>query len=120
MEYVALVFGIFGLFAYTQVSSLKNRVVKLEAQLASMEGTPAFEDRAALLRAAQSYIGKQVRIDFKEDQMDVDVFMYGNQKSGSNTLLDADEDWLLVRVDSARGSMDKLVRLGTVQSISVE
>ena len=52
--------------------------------------------------------------------MDVDVFMYGNQKSGSNTLLDADEDWLLVRVDSARGSMDKLVRLGTVQSISVE
>ena len=58
MEYVALVFGLFGLFAYTQVSSLKNRVVKLEAQLASMEGTPAFEDRAALLRAAQSYIGK--------------------------------------------------------------
>ena len=29
MEYVALVFGLFGLFAYTQVSSLKNRVVKL-------------------------------------------------------------------------------------------
>ena len=115
MEYVALVFGIFGLFAYTQVSSLKNRVVKLEAQLAGMEGTPAF-----VIRPAQSYIGKQVRIDYKEDEMDVDVFMYGNQKSGSNTLLDADEDWLLVRVDSTRGSMDKLGRLGTVQSISVE
>jgi hypothetical protein len=45
--------------------------------------------------------------------------MYGNSKHGSNTILDADDDWILVRIDSAKGSKEKLIRAGSVQRISL-
>ena len=81
MEYAAFVFGIFGLFAYLQSSSLKKRVIALEEELAGIAGTSSFEERRALL--------------------------------------DADGDWILVRIDSAKGSKEKLIRAGSVQGISV-
>ena len=119
MVYAALVFGIFGLIAYLELSSLKRRVGALEEQLAKTEGTPAFEDRRSLVQAARSYIGKTVKLDLKEDHADVDVGMYGNSKHGSNTILDADEEWLLVRVASAKGTKDKLIRMQSIRKISV-
>ena len=119
MEYVGFVFGIFGLLAYLQFSSLKKRVTALEEELAGIAGTPSFEERRALLDAVESYIGKQVTLDLKEDCGDVDIAMYGNSKHGTNTILDADGDWILVRIDSARGSKEKLIRAGSVQRISL-
>ncbi len=119
MEYVGFVFGIFGLLAYIQLSSLKKRVVALEEELAGIAGTPSFEERKALLDAVEAYIGKQVILDLKEDCEDVDIVMYGNSKHGTNTILDADGDWLLVRIDSAKGSKEKLIRAGSVQRISL-
>ena len=117
MEYAAFVFGIFGLFAFLESSSLKNRVKALEDQLAGIEGTTAFEDRLALLEIIRSLIGQKVRIDLKEDCEDVDVVMYGNTKHGSNTILDADEDWVLVRIESAKGTKEKLIRLSSIRGI---
>lgn len=119
MEYIGIVFGIFGLLAYVQLFSLKKRVVALEEELAGIAGTPSFEERRALLDAVESYIGKQVTLDLKEDCGDVDIAMYGNSKHGTNTILDADGDWILVRIDSARGSKEKLIRAGSVQRISL-
>ncbi len=119
MEYIGFVFGIFGLLAYVQLSSLKNRVAALEEQLAKTEGTPAYEDRAALLQAAKSYVGKRVRLELKEDQNDVDIAMYGNTKHGSNTILDADGDWMLVRIETPKGIKEKLIRLGSLHRISL-
>ena len=118
MEYIAFVFGIFGLMAYLEISSLKKKVQKLEEQLASIEGTPFHEDRAALRKVAKDYVGRKVNIDLKEDQGDVDIMMYGNSKYGANTILDADDDWLLVQVDTPKGSKEKLLRLGSVQRIT--
>ena len=43
MEYIGIVFGIFGLVAYVELSSLKKRVTALEKELAGIEGTPSFE-----------------------------------------------------------------------------
>ena len=91
----------------------------LEKELASIAGTPSFEERSALLDAVESYIGKQVVLDLKEDCEDADIMMYGNSKHGSNTILDADGDWILVRIDSAKGSKEKLIRAGSVQRISL-
>ena len=119
MEYVGFVFGIFGLLAYLQCSSLKKRVIALEEELAGIAGTSSFEERRALLDAARSYIGKQVVLELKEDCQDADIVMYGNTKHGSNTILDADGDWILVRIDSAKGSKEKLIRAGSVQRISL-
>ncbi|MBR6472720.1 MAG: hypothetical protein IKS99_03190 [Firmicutes bacterium] len=104
--------------AYLQSSSLKRRVDKLEEQLAVMEGSPLNEDRKALQKAATSYIGRKVKLEMKEDHMDVDIVMYGNTKHGSNTIIDADEEWLLVHIVKPKGEMDKLIRLASVSSIS--
>ena len=119
MEYVGFVFGIFGLLAYVQLSSLKKKVNALEEELAGIAGTPSFEERRALLDAVETYIGKQVILELKEDCQDVDIVMYGNSKHGTNTILDADSDWILVRIDSAKGSREKLIRAGSVQRISL-
>ncbi len=119
MEYIGIVFGIFGLLAYVELSAVKKRVSALEKELAGIDGTSSSIERKTLLDAVESYIGKQVVLDLKEDCEDVDVVMYGNTKHGSNTILDADDEWILVRIDSAKGSKEKLIRLGSVQRISV-
>lgn len=120
MEYIGFVFGIFGLLAYVELSSLKKKVAALEEELAGIAGTASFEERRALLDAVDGYIGKQVILDLKEDCEDTDIVMYGNTKHGTNTILDADGDWLLVRIDSAKGSKEKLIRAGSVQRISLQ
>ena len=119
MEYLGIIFGVFGLIAYAELASLKKKVTALEKELAGIAGTPSFEERRALLDAVESYIGKQVVLDLKEDCEDADIMMYGNSKHGSNTILDADDDWILVRIDSAKGSKEKLIRAGSVQRISL-
>ena len=119
MEYIGIVFGIFGLLAYVELSSLKKRVTAMEEELALIAGTSSFEERKALLEAVHAYIGKQVILDLKEDCEDPDIGMYGNTKHGTNTLLDADDEWLLVRIDTAKGSREKLIRAGSVQRISL-
>ena len=117
MEYVAFVFGIFGLISYLQVSSLKGRIDALERQLAKMEGTSYREERMSLLQMVQERVGMPVKIDLKEDHEDTDIVMYGNTRHGSNTILDADEDWLLVRVEGPKGTKEKLIRMESVERI---
>ena len=120
MEYIGLVFGIFGILAYVELSSLKKKVATLEEELAGIAGTASFEERRALLDAVDQYIGKRVILHMKEDCQDVDIVMYGNSKHGTNTILDVDGDWLLVRIDAPKGSKEKLIRAGSIQRISLE
>lgn len=118
MNTIAFVFSLFGLMAYLEVSSLKKRVKELEQQLVKIEGTPLHQEYQSLAKIASSYIGKSVTIGFKEDEGDVDIFAYGNTKHGTNTLLDADDDWLLVKTESAKGTVTKLIRLSSITSIA--
>ncbi len=119
MEYLGFIFGIFGLMAYLQVSSLKNRISELERELTKMKGTSFHEDRTALVQAAKTYTGQTVDIELKEDHEDIDIINYGNTKHGYNTILDADEDWLLVEVGTPKGTKRKLIRMESVERISV-
>ena len=119
MEYVGFIFGVFGLMAFLQLSSLKNRIEKLERELTKIKGTAYHEDRSALLQAVREYVGQKVEIDLKEDHEDVDIVSYGNTKYGSNTVLDYDDEWMLIRVESRKGSKEKLIRLESIERISV-
>ena len=123
MEYmgvIGFVFGIFGLLAYLNQGSLKKRITDLERQLTKMQGTSYADDRKALIELAKSCIGRPVKIDLKEDYEDVDIVMYGNSTVGTNTILDVDEDWMRVRVESAKKApKEKLIRLEAVQRISL-
>ena len=119
MGIIGFVFGVFGLMAYLQISTLKTRVTGLERELTRMQGTGLHEDRTALIAAAKTYVGRQVNLELDEDHMDVDVTMYGNTKLGSNTILDVDGEWMLVRIDTPKGTKEKLLRLESVERISV-
>ena len=120
MEYVGYVFGIFGLMAYLQLSSLKKRVFDLEEQLSRINGTSYAESRKSLKKIASDLIGKDVEIKLKEDDQDIDIMMYGNTKYGSNTILDVDEEWVLVKIISKNKDIEKLIRLNSISKISVK
>ncbi len=119
METVAFVFGIFGLFAFLQIPSLNRKVKNMEDQLSKLSGTSYHEGRATLGKMARDNIGKRVVLELAEGHEDVDIVMYGNTKHGSNTILDADDEWMLVHVDTPKGSKDKLIRLGSVERIGL-
>ena len=119
MQYLGYIFGIFGLMAYLQLSSLKGRVADLEEALTKLKGTSFHDDRKALVQAAKSYVGQKVKLELKEDQQNVDIVMYGNSKHGSNTILDADDDWLAVHVATPKGEKDVLIRMQSIERISV-
>lgn len=118
MGIIGFVFGVFGLMAYLSLSPLKRKVEALESALARMEGTTYHEDRESLYRVARNCIGKNVNIDLKEDYQDVDIVMYGNTKHGSNTIVDADRDWMQVEVSGPKGTKTKLIRLESVKKIT--
>ena len=120
MEYLGFIFGIFGLLAYLQVSPLKRRMDKLEEELTRTKGTSFHEDRQSLMNVIRSYTGEKVILTLKEDYMDVDIVSYGNTKHGSNTILDADEDWMLIRIETPKGNKQKLIRMESIQSVSPE
>ena len=122
MEIMGLILGVFGLIAYLELSSLKGRTAELEEQLAKLKGTSFHEDRKTLVQAARSYIGQAVHLELKEDYLDADISLYGNVRHGSNTILDADEEWMLVHVEPPKGGKagkDKLIRMASIQRISL-
>ena len=119
MGLIIFIFGIFGFMAYYEVTGLKKRVNALEAQLAQTTGTSAYNDRQSLITMVQGCIGKKVHIDLKEDYEDVDIVMYGNANHGSNTILDVDEEWVLIHIESPRTVKEKLIRIESIQSIQV-
>lgn len=118
MEYVAFAFSILGLFAFCQASEMKRRMDKLESELTRMNGTSFHEARKDLVRVAKSYVGKNVKIGFKEDYMDPDIVTYGNSKHGSNAIIDADDEWMLVRINTPKGDKIKMIRMEAIQTIS--
>ncbi len=119
MEYIGFIFGIFGLVAYLEISSLKGRIDGLERQLTKIKGTSYHEDRTSLLKAASSYIGQNVNIELKDDHEDIDIISFGNTRHGSITILDADEEWLLIRIQTPKGNKEKLIRMESIDRISL-
>ena len=116
MQYVAFALAVFGFYAYLELSSLKKRISDLEQQLAGVDGTSYAADRASVAKAAASCIGREVSLTLKDDCQDPDI-MYGNTRHGKNTILDADNGWVLIRSESPKGSGTKLLRLESIRSI---
>ena len=118
MEYVGFIFGIFGLMAYLELNSLKKRIGQLEEQLSRFSGTSYAEHKQSLKAIVQSLANEEVVLKLKEDQEDPDIINYGNTKYGSNILLDADGDWIKLKIVSPKGEKIKLLRLSSVASVT--
>ncbi|MCR5273056.1 MAG: hypothetical protein K6E13_08740 [Lachnospiraceae bacterium] len=120
MEYLGFIFGIFGLMAYLNNSSLAGRVSELENEIAKISGTSFERKHYDLVKIIKSNIGKKVKFDLKEDCEDVDIVMNGIDKNGSNTIIDTDGEWILVRTVNKKGCKEKLIRVSSVEKISIE
>ena len=119
MGLLSYIFGVFGLFAYLECSKLKKKVNGLEKELSQIQGTNYQKSAQSLYTMVQSYIGQPVIIQLKEDYLDGDVLGYGNSKHGSNTILEVDPEWVLVLIKSKKEEKKKLIRLHSIDSISL-
>ena len=118
MEYLGLIFGIFGFLAYCGLSPIRKRVMDLESQMSKIKGASSFKERKSLVEIAKSYIGEKVAMDLKEDYEDIDV-TNGNSKHESNTILDVDDSWLLIRINGPKGTKIKMIRIEAINTIRI-
>jgi len=119
MQYIGFIFGIFGLLAYLELSSLKKRVADLERELTKIKGSSFHEDRNDLYKTAKTYIGKKITLDLKEDHKDFDVINYGNSKYGSITIKDLDEEWMSISIETPKGNKDKIIRMESINRMTL-
>ncbi|MBR1740732.1 MAG: hypothetical protein IJ733_02470 [Lachnospiraceae bacterium] len=117
MEYLGIMFGVLGFLGFLSQSSLKGRVRELERQMARIKGTDYAEEKENLVQLAKGHLGQRVQIHFKEAE-GTDIFVT-NEKNIKCTLVDVDEDWILVHIEKKKSSQDKLFRLESVKMISV-
>ncbi|MBR2806913.1 MAG: hypothetical protein IKE18_09085 [Oscillospiraceae bacterium] len=118
MEYVAFIFAIFGFFAYIELSKLKNRVNDLEAQLSKVKGTSHFESAQTIKKLVEQNLGRRVYLNLREGYEDQEIYMAVYQKR-EIVMVDADGGWILVNVGSPKGTLEKLIRVESIQSIDV-
>ena len=116
MEYLGFIFGVFGLVAFLGLDSLKKRVRDLEKQMSALSGTDYATEKLSLMSAARGYIGQSVQLRFKEGEEDPDATIAA-MKMGTCTLVDVDQDWILVHIEHNKTTQDKLIRLDSIQSI---
>ena len=118
LGYMGFVFGLLVFLAFCSLSDIKNRISKIEDELAATKGTSYSLSKESLAKLALDYKNQQVLISFKEDFWDSDVISYGNTK-GKNIILDADDNWLLVEITTPKNTVDKLFRLDTIDGVTL-
>ena len=64
------------------------------------------------------YIGKEIVLDFYEDEEDID--MLDTSKHNKFTLMDVDEKWALIHIEKPKKSVEKLIRLSSIKGFSLK
>ncbi len=116
--FVCLVLGGFGLSAYLKLDDVKKRLRSLEEALEKIDGTDYALKRRELREQAQALIGEVVVVSFKEEENIDPEVVQGNASPATNTLLDADEDWVLLEMKSLKETKTILLRLDGVDAIT--
>ena len=116
MEYVIWPLAILGFVAFCSMGSLTSRIKKLEQQLSSMEGTSAHAERLSLVKLLQEYVGKNVEIEFKDEENDMDI-ANAVMRKGTCTIRAADGDWVHVHITYGKVDKEKLIRVSEISGI---
>ena len=113
MEYIVWVPALLGLFAFLSIGELKTRINRLEDQLSSMKGSPAHAEKTALKKLLDDCVNKNVELEFRGDQYDVDLSVPGT----TCTVLAVDEEWVFVRIVTRKEEKEKLFRLSQISGV---
>ncbi|MBQ1850096.1 MAG: hypothetical protein II139_06980 [Lachnospiraceae bacterium] len=116
MEYALWAMAIFGFVAFCSIGTLTSRIRKLEQQMANLEGSPAHEEKLSLMKVMRDYVGKKVELEFKGEQMDMDL-TNAKFRKGSCIIEDADKDWVRVHVTYDKTDKVKLIRLQEISGV---
>ena len=119
METVTMIWSIFGFCAFLSVFSLSSRIQNLERKLRSRsdENGELVTEKQNLGAHIQKYIGKNVKLDFYDEEEDVDVLQ--SESTGTVTIVDCDDKWVLVHLENRKKTQDKLLRVDSIKSIGV-
>lgn len=109
------IFWIFGLFAFIQMWGLSARIRRLERAKGNNS------EIADLTEIIVTHIGKQIdTITFYEDEEDEDDDLECLGKNEKAFIEEVDEKWVLLRVEKAKKTVRKLIRISSIKGIALK
>ena len=116
MEFLYKMGAIFGLLAFFQVSAVAARLRRLERSENSVLHAERSSVKDDMTKILAPYTGKRIQLDFYENEEDMDLINISKQNK--IILLDMDEKWALVRIETSKNHRDKLIRISSIKGVS--
>lgn len=109
--------AVLGLLAFLQVSAISAKIRRMERSERENPhlGRSGVDDMRKILA---SYIGKEVSLDFYDEEEEMDLLCAG--KHEKTILLDIDEKWAMIRFETPKKQKDKLIRISSIKGVSFQ
>lgn len=111
--------AIFGFIAFMQIGSIyansarMRRAERSESGNLHTERSSVKDDMAKVLAP---YIGKEISLDFYEDEEDMDLLGAGRHDKA--ILMDIDPKWALIHIETPKEQKDKLIRISSIKGVA--
>lgn len=116
MDILYKIGAIFGLIAFFQVSTISAKLHRMERSENGNLHSERSSVRDDMIKILTPYIGKEVLLDFYEDEEDMDLLCTGKQDK--IILLDIDSKWAMIRIETSKTHIDKLIRISSIKGVS--
>jgi len=115
MDYVIGMLAFFGFLAFIQVSSLSTKLKRMERHENddSQMRSSLKDDMKSILAPC---VGKEIVLDFYEDEEEPD--MLDTSKHNKFILIDVDDKWAFIRIETPRKTVNKLIRFSSIKGVS--
>lgn len=94
-------------------SARMRRAERSESGNLHAERSSVKDDMAKILAP---YIGKEISLDFYEDEEDMDLL--GADRHDKVILMDIDPKWALIHIETPKTHKDKLIRISSIKGVA--
>lgn len=119
MDLLYKIWAFFGFLAFIQMGSIyassarMRRAERSENGNLHAERSSVKDDMAKILAP---YIGKEISLDFYEDEEDMDLLDTG--KHDKAILMDIDPKWALIHIETPKTHKEKLIRISSIKGVA--
>ena len=116
MDLLYKMWAFFGFLAFIQMGSIYARIHRAERSENGnlhAERSSVKDDMAKILAP---YIGKEISLDFYEDEEDIDLL--GADRHDKIILMDIDPKWSLIHIETPKTHKDKLIRISSIKGVT--
>lgn len=103
-----------GLLAFFYVCSLARKMRRFERTMV-IENADYAGKEDMTWQIMKQYTGKEIKLDFYEDEADADMFF-----KDSAILRSVDEKWALLEIKCGKKTKQKLIRLSSIKGVSAK